>query len=139
MQYFVYRSTALVPDDGEASREILVSSLRNNADHAITGFLHREDHMFLQYVEGPGAAIDTLWAALGRDTRHRDIVLLGRGLVDGRQFSGWSMGLTSRDMISFREFLAEEAGKSDFTEAAEADAITFLRDACLVLDRRVLP
>ena len=137
MRYLIYHSTALVEEGSEASRRILRSSLRNNEAQAITGFLHREDDIFLQYIEGPAAAIEALWTLLCTDRRHTGVTLVTRRLLLMRRFSTWTMGYTSRDSISFREYLEAESGKTDLGAVTADEALVFLRDACQVVDRSV--
>lgn len=137
MRYLIYHSTALVEEGSDASRRILHASLRNNEAQAITGFLHREDDIFLQYIEGPAAAIESLWALLRTDRRHTGVTLVTWKPLLMRRFSTWTMGYTSRDAISFREYLEGESGKSDLSDVTPDEALVFLRDACQMVDRSV--
>lgn len=139
MEYLIYHSMALVEEASPASGNILAASLRNNRAFAITGFLHREDDAFLQYIEGPEAAVAGLWRLVLADARHEDVTLVVREPLARRQFSGWSMGYTSRDEISFREFLADESGKARIDEATADEALLFLRDGCQMVARSVRP
>lgn len=71
---------------------ILDQARRNNARDGITGMLLYADGSFIQAVEGPPAAVDTLLARLRADPRHSDLHFLARYEVAERQFPDWSMG-----------------------------------------------
>jgi hypothetical protein len=50
--------------------------------------------MFLQYLEGPADAIDTLETKIANDPRHSIVKRFTRSLpADERRFTGWSMRL----------------------------------------------
>lgn len=73
-------------------RSILVTARRNNPRHGITGFLAYTATGFLQALEGPRDAVNRAYAAILRDARHSDAVILGYGAVDCRLFQAWTMG-----------------------------------------------
>lgn len=69
------------------------SRLRNEAE-SITGVLVSDDVNFVQYVEGPEAAIRGLLDRLLRDTRHTNVERLVFGPLDGgRRFESWRFGI----------------------------------------------
>jgi hypothetical protein len=70
---------------------ILVAARRNNARDAITGALICRQDLYLQLIEGPSAAIETLFAKIGEDDRHQDVTVLHRAGVTGRMFPDWEM------------------------------------------------
>ena len=58
---------------------LLVERARQaNQAHGISGRLIYFDHSFMQYLEGPGTALDALWRQLQRDPRHYEVELLAR-------------------------------------------------------------
>ncbi len=68
---------------------LLVERARHaNLAHGITGQLVYFDHCFMQYLEGPGPALDELWNHLQRDPRHYEVELLTRYPLTRRRLSG---------------------------------------------------
>lgn len=68
-----------------------VASVRN-AKVGVTGAFMVTGNVFFQVIEGPAAAVDTLFAAIAADKRHRDVMCLG--VQTGRSeriFPQWSM------------------------------------------------
>ncbi len=134
MEFLVYRSRALVAPESVESRAILSSSLRNNARHGLTGFLHHEPELFIQYIEGPGESISRLWARLVVDQRHQDPTIIGKGLIGHRFFEDWRMGYSHGDVACFLDFLGDAAGKTLLSEASVTETVWFLRGACQRVD-----
>ena len=64
----------------------------NNSKKDITGALMASGGIFFQVIEGPPAAIDSLWSSLLKDPRHKDILLLKseEGEME-RLFPEWRM------------------------------------------------
>lgn len=91
--YFLY-SSCLPPDSDVSSVGGIVKQARaNNGPAGITGVLGFDGENFIQYVEGPRAAIQTLRAALARDDRHVNFTVLSEGAdVAERAFSDWQLG-----------------------------------------------
>ncbi len=54
---------------------------------------------FVQWIEGPEAAVETLFTEISADDRHHEVDVLGRGPIaelattEERLFPAWSMGL----------------------------------------------
>lgn len=68
-----------------------------NARLGITGLLCHRDGMFVQALEGPRAAIDSLMAWIAADLRHGDVEILGRRELAEREFGTWSMAIVCAD------------------------------------------
>lgn len=92
LYFALYRSTATSRIRQRDVLSILSSSLRNNARDTITGFLHSDHGHYLQYLEGPHAAVMRKLAVIQRDPRHRDFRVLADGTLDERLFRDWDMG-----------------------------------------------
>ena len=92
LERLVYCSKARI-DTGslQAISEILGVSQRNNIRDGLTGALAVNDGWFLQVVEGPGPALDSLLRRLSGDERHGELELLSRRPVSGRLFRDWTM------------------------------------------------
>lgn len=72
-------------------KDILAKSEKNNAEFGITGLLVALDKKFFQVLEGPGAALNTLYEKIMRDPRHKNPRLLSYLPVHDRHFSEWAM------------------------------------------------
>ena len=96
----VYVSRNKLPRSIETQDEqidrILTSSRRNNAPLGITGALLFSTDCFAQTLEGPMAAVETLFERIQQDDRHCESVILQAGAVDTREFGDWSMAYAGR-------------------------------------------
>ncbi len=90
MKQLIYRSHPFGFDRAMLAG-ILVSARRNNARDHISGALICRHDLYLQLIEGPGAAIDALYARIMRDDRHSDVRLLCADTVEQRIFPEWTM------------------------------------------------
>lgn len=97
MYHILYLSSAVQAMSVDALQYLLDTSRRNNRRDGITGVLLYLDGNFLQYIEGPRQAMDSLFANIRRDARHRGILVLGEETSEARVFSGWSMGFQHVD------------------------------------------
>jgi Sensors of blue-light using FAD len=70
---------------------ILSAARRNNPRGGITGALICRQDLYLQLIEGPAEAIDTLYARICEDDRHANIELLLTEDMGERMFPGWAM------------------------------------------------
>ena len=94
---WLYRSRATVPARSVADGLIYLRARETNAVLGVTGYLHREDGYYVQYVEGSDFALDWLEAIIRRDPRHVELQTLVRGEIDARRFAGWDMAFTAPD------------------------------------------
>lgn len=106
LQSLIYRSsTDLTPFDAGYQR-ILSRSRMRNRDLLLTGYLHWEDGIFYQYIEGPAAPLLIVEQIILSDQLHRNITILRRGEMPTRQFEGWSMAASTSEEKSLFGFLA---------------------------------
>lgn len=77
--------------------DILLQSRRNNAREGITGALCFLKGVYMQYLEGPTAAVEALWQKIEVDDRHHMPKLLERCLVTERLFEDWKMAVVRSD------------------------------------------
>lgn len=88
------------PMTAQDLKEVERVSEANNRERGLTGVLLASAGLFFQVVEGPKESVEALWAALQRDTRHRDLLLL-LGAEEGesltREFPGWHMRAVDLD------------------------------------------
>lgn len=70
---------------------ILAKSRINNRRNGLVGVLYFGDGCFFQCLEGEQSAIDTLYARLQSDERHKDMKLLSRENISALSYAGWVM------------------------------------------------
>jgi len=134
MEYLIYKSTALVAPGSAACRDIVTVSQRKNAGLGLTGFLHAEDGLFIQYLEGPPKPLWALYERLHLDRRHEDLVLLGHGDVRKRRFRDWRLGYSEAGVLSFADFLEEVSVVQPGDQTPGLAAIMFLMAASTRID-----
>lgn len=108
----VYRSrSTLHPDNVQELDKIFRTSIKNNRTSRLTGCLAHPDGHFVQVIEGAEKSVDALVALLATDTRHTDLVVLGRWPVAARIFSSWAMARPDIRPLGEQSFrLINEAG-----------------------------
>ena len=77
--------------DIEILDNILNTSRTNNTKWDITGNLIFHSDLFLQLLEGPADAIDSLYQNILLDNRHTDIFKLRDEITQRRLFASWTM------------------------------------------------
>jgi hypothetical protein len=102
-----YISTARPNVGWDTVEEILWTSRRNNGAVHVTGLLLFNGKRFLQLLEGPKAAVATVYGRILRDDRHYAVVKLSEREIDEREFGGWDM--------AFERFAADN-GRIAMTE-----------------------
>lgn len=70
---------------------ILAKSRVNNRKNGLVGVLYFGDGAFFQCLEGTEEAINTLFAKLEKDPRHKDIKLISRKYISSLSFPNWAM------------------------------------------------
>ena len=90
LKQIIYTSQPFGFDDAMLGG-ILVQARRNNPRNDITGCLICRQDLYLQLLEGPEAAIDTLYDKIKADDRHLAVELLSKASVTARMFPGWAM------------------------------------------------
>ncbi|CCE74055.1 BLUF domain-containing protein [Clavibacter nebraskensis] len=119
MRTTVYTSTATRHMTGEDLAELLAQCIRNNEEAELTGLLLHRDGRFMQVLEGPHDAVESVYAAIEADPRHTDVRLLLDEEIPARQFPQWSMGFRTVDDATLRQL----RGYDDFLDKpASAEA-----------------
>ncbi len=88
----IYSSSETAPFSEQQLEELLHTSRQNNLAADITGLLLYKDGNFMQTLEGPEIAVQTLREKIKRDPRHRKFTILMEGPILERSFGSWSMG-----------------------------------------------
>jgi hypothetical protein len=134
MEYLIYRSKALVTPGSDACRNIVALSQKNNASLGLTGFLHAEEGLFIQYLEGPSKPLWALYKRLHLDERHTNLILLGHGGLGKRRFEDWRMGYSNENVLSFADFKEQVSFFWPIEQASSIQAIYFLMAASARID-----
>lgn len=105
LKTFTYTSLASLDLTAGDLAAILTTARHRNAIEGITGLLIFNGVRFLQIVEGPEAAIDSLVTELRRDHRHSGFEVQDERVVEERSFPEWSMELVqvSTTFLTARE------------------------------------
>ena len=74
---------------------ILQSSRRNNSTLKISGALLFDDGIFLQVLEGPRTAVETVFETIQSDVRHTFVRHLGTEPISERRFGRWTMAFVN--------------------------------------------
>lgn len=69
----------------------MAKSRSNNRKNGLVGVLYFGDGSFFECLEGKEEAINTLFAKLEKDTRHKDLKLLSRKYTSSVSFPDWAM------------------------------------------------
>ena len=91
--------------------DLLEECRPRNQDRGLTGMLLYRGGNIIQVLEGARADVETVFAAIERDPRHRDVSVLQRKDVDERAFPDWAMGFRNvaerevRDVMTLAEFV----------------------------------
>ncbi len=92
MYQLLYVSSARRKFSAADLQSLLEQCRGYNGAAGITGMMLYEDGNFIQLLEGEKAVIRRLFERIGRDLRHRGVMLLHEEETDARQFESWSMG-----------------------------------------------
>ena len=142
MYALLYRSRARPGLLADGLNDIVETARARNRSLSVTGLLlHGQMEAlpgvagaFVQWIEGPEEAVESLFADIERDGRHADVEVLARGPLadlkaasragaesagEGRLFPAWSMGL-----VRLAELPATLGGFLQFASEWNGDALT---------------
>ena len=112
LQRIVYASAASRAYSAPELERLVAKARESNSQAGITGMLVFHEQSFLQLIEGPGPALNSLFARLRGDPGHREVVLLLRERIAARTFGAWAMGFAQ---VSSADLQAMP-GMADFVE-----------------------
>jgi hypothetical protein len=124
----VYVSRAAPSMTSQDLLDLGAASQTANDAAGITGLLLYSDGGFLQMLEGPRAAVESLYASIEHDTRHDEVTLVRAREQRDREFPGWSMAFGSVDGKPAEILTGPKDPSPSATEAA------FVRDLLAVFD-----
>ena len=124
----LYASRAARELDDALFASILEHSRKHNVEKGITGVLctYSEGNLFLQVLEGGRAEVNELYAAIVRDSRHRDVTLLDYAEITERRFASWRMGSVNLNRVNVGIILR-------FSENSVLDPFSMTGQALLAL------
>jgi uncharacterized membrane protein (DUF373 family) len=108
-----YVSTATKPMSKQAFETLLEECRHNNSMIGITGMLLYGNKTFIQVLEGPEDAVESIFKKIQQDPRHTDVKVIQKKILQRREYSDWSMAFKQ---IS-RDDLQTVEGLNNFTEA----------------------
>ena len=134
----LYRSR-IVNRIGPLHMLLLVERARlANQAEGITGQLIYLDHSFMEYLEGPQAALDALWRNLRQDPRHYDVELLARFPLSQRRCPNSPLMFSSNAYFQQYQMTGFCAVQPGDMEALLADCLA-LQQAALARSAAMLP
>ncbi|MEM6309611.1 MAG: BLUF domain-containing protein [Pseudomonadota bacterium] len=138
LEYILYYSRALIPAEPAAHNAILDTCRVNNSARDVTGFLHREENFFLQYLEGPSSELDALLNIIGKDDRHSDVQIILREPLQTRRLPDWQMGFVNGDQMALVDVIGTDDGELSIKTAHPDDLIDFIIENADSLSGEVL-
>lgn len=72
--------------------DLLADIRPTNESLGLSGLLLYSDGNIIQVLEGPQGAVESTFAAILDDPRHKDVILMLREPIEERAFPDWSMG-----------------------------------------------
>lgn len=109
--------------------QLLDSSRKNNAQKGVTGGLLFTGAQFIQFLEGPSAAVnDVFCGRICGDRRHTDVHLLHYAPAMARLYSGWDMKfLGTSDAITDPLFSHIRLNGQEFTASCFGELVSSLK------------
>lgn len=95
----IYISGSTRPMSDDDLYEILDQSKRNNAPKDITGILLYRNGYFIQVLEGEENTVMKLYEKIGKDNRHRNVLMIEKAPIEERAFGEWTMGFRNLDKV----------------------------------------
>lgn len=127
LHYLMYASRLTVPMGFEALNSLLQVSQHNNEHAQITGFLHIENEIALQYLEGPADQLHQTVDRIRKDDRHTEFSILAEGTLQRRHFDNWKMALVENTTLSLFDLMGTQTRAiRDVAKAHPLDLISFL-------------
>ena len=92
MKRIIYLSYSSYFLDEKNLVDLYELSHKNNLENGITGLFIYSDQDILQVLEGPNAAVTSLFNKISKDKRHTAMILLAEETIQNRYFPDWQMG-----------------------------------------------
>jgi len=112
MLSLIYVSTSVKIMKDDELLDILKVSRENNETGNVTGMLLYKGGNFMQVLEGPDDAVNTIFDAIKKAPRHKDVSVISREQIQVRQFPSWEMAFQNLDNPAIKN----EPGYSQFLQ-----------------------
>ena len=137
LNYVLYASNLVENMGHRALNELLDVSQRNNSTMDISGFLHIENQIVLQYLEGPSNLLQHAVDRIREDPRHAEFSILSHGPTERRFFEGWNMALVESTTLSLFDLMGRQCERIvDVAKANPFDLISLLSANASLLRHR---
>lgn len=108
----------------ETELETLLAKARErNGQLGITGLLLYRDGNFMQLLEGPEAAVREVYAAIEKDDRHHQVIMLASDHDAEREFSEWTMAYGRLDDAGWQALMQRISPAGRSVEASVAKEV----------------
>ena len=107
-------------------QELLEKARLNNESLSVSGMLLYHQGSFIQALEGPKDAVESLYNKISEDKRHTETRVLFRGELEERDFDSWSMGFyrssqtAKENLEGFHQFLKSGFKRKDDEDPSAA-------------------
>jgi hypothetical protein len=118
LTHCIYASLATEDFEEHDIPALLKHARISNATRGLTGMLLYIGGNFFQVLEGEESIVDSVYAHILRDPRHRQVTLIIREPIANRSFSEWTMGFSTVDPVDAGKIL----GENDFFKSASCIA-----------------
>lgn len=112
MLSLIYVSSSVKLLNDSELLDILKASRDNNKTKDVTGMLLYKSGNFMQVLEGPDEAVESLYEMIASDPRHKDVTVLSREQIRLRRFTKWEMAFTNLEDPAIKN----EPGYSKFLQ-----------------------
>ncbi|MES2266603.1 MAG: BLUF domain-containing protein [Bacteroidota bacterium] len=123
MKNIVYLSTAVKLLNDDQLIDILTTARKNNADRDVSGVLLYSEGTFIQVLEGDDTHVDTIFAKIETDRRHKNLITLIDSSIAHKNFADWAMGFITTnsakvaDLLGYLKSMDSLHAKSDNNSA----------------------
>jgi len=97
MYYLIYISTSIELMGQDDLTSLLAQIRKKNMEMKVTGMLMYSNGTFIQALEGDKKDVDLVYAAIQKDTRHKNLIEIVSGEQETRTFPDWSMAFLTPD------------------------------------------
>ncbi len=128
LSYWLYISTVGIHPNSAEEALIFRIAKERNRDLGVTGYLHRENGYFVQYIEGSEDVLEKIKNMIRADWRHSNVRDLETGVTLTRRFDGWDMVFSNEETNAFRDWQSSRGSIPDISSAPAADILGFMLD-----------
>jgi hypothetical protein len=101
----IYVSRVVEPLSSADLKSLVVHARNFNSIHHITGILFYDGEHFAQVLEGAREEVESLYARIQQDSRHRQVTIVTRTTRSRREYPHWGMAGHLLAATQFAELL----------------------------------